>query len=81
MDQLVTAIKSEESLFLAAIARSKLNNIGIDSFTLCKKLVEFSRGLPSGQLLYDLAIEGRSENELKTYILRAEICRQNKMDG
>ena len=81
MDQLVTAIKTEESLFLAALARSKINSIGIDKLNLCRKLVEFSRGMPNNPLLYDLTIDGRSEDELKTYILRAEICRQLKMDG
>ena len=81
MDQLVTAIKSEESLFLAAINRSKINSIGIDTLSLCRKLVEFSKVYQHGPLLYDLTIEGRSEDELKTYILRAEICRHLKMEG
>lgn len=81
MEQLVVAIKSEESTFLAAVNRSKINSIGMDSYILCKKLVEFSRGMPNGPLLYDLTIDDRSEDELRTFILRAEICRQLKMEG
>ena len=48
---------------------------------MCKKLIDYSKGLADGPILFDLIIDGRSDDELKTYILKAELCRRPKTGG
>ena len=81
MDRLILAVETEEDLLKAAIARSKINITGFDSRSMCKKLIDYSKGLADGPILFDLTIDGRSDDELKTYILKAELCRRPKTGG
>lgn len=85
MDRLILAVETEEDLLKAAIARSKINDTGFDSRPLarsmCEKLIDFSKGLAHGPILFDLIIDGRSDDELKTYILKAELCRRLQTRG
>lgn len=81
MDRLILAVETEEDLLKAAIVRSKINITGFDSRSMCKKLIDYSKGLADGPILFDLTIDGRSDDELKTYILKAELCRRPKTGG
>lgn len=81
MDRLITATETEEYLLKAAITRSKINTNGLDSLSKCKKLIDYSKSLVNGPLLFDLAIDDRSDDELRTYIVKAELCRRHTLGG
>ena len=66
MDRLITATETEEYLLKAAITRSKININGLDSSSKCKKLIDYSKSLVNGPLLFDLVTDDRSDDELRT---------------
>ena len=81
MDRLIVAIETEEFLLKAAMVRSRININGLDSRSICKKLIDYSKSLVNGPLLFDLVIDDRIDDELKTYIIKAELCRRLKSGG